>query len=135
MFHEYLEWMVSLLVFPYLPLLTFFHPPSSIHPLPSTLFLPPSSIHPLPSTLFLPPSSFHLLVTDNEVSLGDQSRVYLIFFSLWVFSAVISTSYTFSWDILMDWSLFPNIPQRCCHKDALTLRQDTIYSYKVRHVD
>lgn len=80
-------------------------------------------------------SCFHLIGHTVNESLGDQSRGYLMFFSLWVISAVISTSYTFSWDILMDWSLFPNIPQRCCRKGALALRQDTIYSYKVRHVN
>ena len=34
----------------------------------------------------------------------------------------------------MDWSLFPNIPQRCCRKKALTLREERIYAYKVGFV-
>ena len=68
---------------------------------------------------------------DNKLPLLDQNVLYLVVFGLWVLSAVVSTSYTFSWDILMDWSLFPNIPQRCCRKKALMLREDRIYAYKV----
>ena len=94
--------------------------------------LPPSSLFLSLSTPPLyPPLHFYI---DDSLELWNQSILYLAFFGLWVLSAIISTSYTFSWDILMDWSLFPNIPQRCCHENALTLRQDRIYSYKVSSV-
>jgi hypothetical protein len=73
-------------------------------------------------------------VIDGSLPFLEQSLLYLAIFCLWVLSAVVSTSYTFSWDILMDWSLFPNIPQRCCRKKALTLREERIYAYKFYYV-
>ena len=68
---------------------------------------------------------------DGSLPFLEQSILYLTIFCLWVLSAVVSTSYTFSWDILMDWSLFPSIPKRCCRSDSLTLRGERIYTYKV----
>ena len=102
----------------------FLHPA----PPPSPSLLLSLSLSPSPFLPLLP------LCLDNSLALWNQSILYLAFFGLWVLSAIISTSYTFSWDVLMDWSLFPNIPQRCCRKNALTLRQDRIYSYKVSSV-
>ena len=43
--------------------------------------------------------------------------------NLWIISAFISTCYTFSWDIKMDWGLFSG---------KYFLREQTIYSRKVR---
>ena len=73
----------------------------------------------------------HLFVLDEKLTFVDQSLLYFVFFTLWILSGIVSTSYKLSWDILMDWSLFPNIPQYCCHKKALRLRKDKIYSYRV----
>ena len=42
--------------------------------------------------------------------------------NLWIISAFISTCYTFSWDIKMDWGLFSG---------KYFLREQTIYSRKV----
>ena len=108
-----------------------FHPSIS-PPSPSPPLSPPLPLLSLPlSTLSF---SFLYYYIDDSLELWDQSILYLAFFGLWVLSAIISTSYTFSWDILMDWSLFPNIPQRCCRKNALTLRQDRIYSIHTKYV-
>ncbi len=43
-------------------------------------------------------------------------------FLLWVVSAVVSTCYTFTWDIRMDWGLF---------RGKYKLREELIYSKKV----
>lgn len=76
---------------------------------------------------------FCVFFVDDSLSFLQQSKLYLIIFCFWMVSAIVSTSYTFSWDILMDWSLFPNIPKRCCRRKSLKLRDERIYTYKVKY--
>ena len=44
-------------------------------------------------------------------------------FVLWIVSAIVSTCYTFTWDIKMDWGLF---------EGKYKLRSELIYGHKVR---
>ena len=54
---------------------------------------------------------------------GSYPAEYYMALNLWIISAFISTCYTFSWDIKMDWGLFSG---------KYFLREQTIYSRKVR---
>jgi len=49
------------------------------------------------------------------------------FFYLWIISAVISTGYTFTWDIKMDWGLL----DKNAGENKL-LREEIVYPHKVR---
>jgi len=60
---------------------------------------------------------------EDAQGFGQQPPVYYVFFLLWIVSAVVSTCYTFTWDIKMDWGLFDGP-----HK----LRKELIYPTKVR---
>ena len=51
-----------------------------------------------------------------------QSYSYYIVFSLWIISAIISSCYTFAWDIRMDWGLF---------EKGHIIREELIYPHKV----
>ena len=54
-----------------------------------------------------------------------QTAHYYVFFSLWIVSAMVSSCYTFYWDIRKDWGLFegkhklreeliyPNVRRKC----------------------
>ena len=55
-------------------------------------------------------------------SADEQSAGYYIAFVLWIVSAIISSMYTFTWDIKMDWGLF---------EGKYKLRSELIYSKKV----
>ena len=48
---------------------------------------------------------------------------YYVAFVLWIVSAIVSTCYTFTWDIKMDWGLF---------EGRYKLRSELIYRHKVR---
>lgn len=54
-----------------------------------------------------------------------QSYSYYIVFSLWIISAIISSCYTFAWDIRMDWGLF---------EKGHIIREELIYPHKVYYV-
>ena len=48
------------------------------------------------------------------------------FFYIWIAAYIISFTYTFLWDVFMDWGLIdPRAP-----KDAPFLREEMIYGYK-----
>ena len=47
---------------------------------------------------------------------------YYAAFALWVASAIVSTCYTFTWDVKMDWGLF---------EGKYKLRSELIYQKKV----
>ena len=61
--------------------------------------------------------------TDSSLGFGGQAVSYYILFFLWILSAIVSTCYTFTWDIKMDWGLF---------QGKYKLREELIYSKKVR---
>ena len=52
-----------------------------------------------------------------------QNNVY---FYLWLVSALISTCYTFTWDIKMDWGLLDKNAG-----ENRFLREEIVYAYKV----
>lgn len=58
-------------------------------------------------------------------NLAAQSALYYFLFFMWIISAIVSTCYTFTWDIKMDWGLFHG---------KYKLREELIYSKKVRKV-
>jgi len=49
------------------------------------------------------------------------------FFMLWIWAAIVSTCYTLTWDIKMDWGLLDT----SAPKDNRFLREQTVYRYKV----
>jgi len=51
-----------------------------------------------------------------------QPAGYYVTFVLWIVSAIVSSCYTFIWDIKMDWGLF---------EGKYKLRSELIYSKKV----
>ena len=51
------------------------------------------------------------------------------FFYLWIISAIISTCYTFTWDIKMDWGLL----DRNAGENRF-LREEIVYAYKVDYM-
>ena len=61
-----------------------------------------------------------ITVTDKDADV--QSTVYYVFFVIWILSALISSCYTFAWDIKMDWGFF---------EKGRIIREETIYYYKV----
>ena len=65
-----------------------------------------------------------LFVCSQVSSLGLESQggVFYLLFILWIMAAIVSTCYTFTWDIKMDWGLFQGV-----HK----LREELIYPSKV----
>ncbi len=60
--------------------------------------------------------------THTVGDLDVQSIGYYISLALWIVAHIISTTYTFSWDIKMDWGLF---------EGKYKLRSELIYSHKV----
>ena len=56
----------------------------------------------------------------------DKLGHFNVFFFIYIFFALVSTAYTFTWDVKMDWSL-GNTKQ----KDNFYLRSELIYPYKV----
>lgn len=64
-------------------------------------------------------------ISEEDVS---QNNPY---FYLWIVSAVISTCYTFTWDIKMDWGLM-DLKNAGENK---FLREEIVYAYKVRKTD
>ena len=55
-------------------------------------------------------------------SLDSQGPVFYLFFVLWIVAAIVSTCYTFTWDVKMDWGLF---------QGKYKLREELIYPSKV----
>ena len=51
------------------------------------------------------------------------------FFYLWIISALISTCYTFTWDIKMDWGLLDKNAG-----ENKFLREEIVYAYKVKYI-
>ena len=51
-----------------------------------------------------------------------QSVGYYVSLVLWIVAHIINSTYTFSWDIKMDWGLF---------EGKYKLRSELIYSHKV----
>ncbi|XP_013073441.2 xenotropic and polytropic retrovirus receptor 1 homolog [Biomphalaria glabrata] len=56
---------------------------------------------------------------------GDHYRQASVFFYLWIVSAVISSCYTYTWDIKMDWGLMDKNAG-----DNRFLREEVVYAYK-----
>ncbi len=69
-----------------------------------------------------PPSSPPTLPQYTDSSSDSQSIPYYLVVFLWIVSAIVSTCYTFTWDIKMDWGLF---------EGKYKLRSELIYSKKV----
>ena len=67
-------------------------------------------------SLLLPPLS--LLDKDAPI----QSGFHYFFLVCWIISALISSCYTYAWDIKMDWGLFER---------GYFTRRERIYPYKV----
>lgn len=61
----------------------------------------------------------------RDRSADQQSAGYHVAFILWIVSAIISSMYTFTWDIKMDWGLF---------EGKYKLRSELIYSKKFYYV-
>jgi len=62
----------------------------------------------------------------NKWSSASNPAEFSIYFYLWVASYILSFTYTFLWDVFMDWGLIdPRAP-----KDAPFLREETIYGSK-----
>ena len=62
---------------------------------------------------------------------GDKSDMATIgnpFFWLWLLSAIVSSCYTYIWDIKMDWGLMDKNAG-----ENRFLREETVYRYKVHH--
>ena len=57
---------------------------------------------------------------------GNEVIQKNIFFYLWIISALVSTCYTFAWDIKMDWGLL----DKNAGENKL-LREEIVYAYKV----
>ncbi|CAB3402428.1 unnamed protein product [Caenorhabditis bovis] len=56
----------------------------------------------------------------------DDPNATSIFFYIWILSYIMSFTYTFLWDVFMDWGLIdPRAP-----KDAMFLREEMIYGSK-----
>lgn len=56
----------------------------------------------------------------------DQATSENPFFYLWIISAFLSTCYTFTWDVKMDWGLFDKNAG-----ENRFLREEIVYAYKV----
>ncbi|KAH9498993.1 Xenotropic and polytropic retrovirus receptor 1 [Bulinus truncatus] len=56
---------------------------------------------------------------------GEQYRQASVFFYLWIVSAVVSSCYTYTWDIKMDWGLVDKNAG-----DNKFLREEIVYAYK-----
>ncbi|RUS73639.1 hypothetical protein EGW08_018594 [Elysia chlorotica] len=56
---------------------------------------------------------------------GDEHRQSTVFFYLWVASAVLSSCYTYVWDIKMDWGL---VDKNAGENKGL--REEVVYAYK-----
>ena len=50
------------------------------------------------------------------------------YFMLWIIAAIVSTCYTFTWDIKMDWGLLDKNAG-----ENKFLREETVYRSTVRH--
>lgn len=71
----------------------------------------------------------YLVVASNSLNKWSENRMSdwaYVFFYFWVVSYVISFTYTFLWDVFMDWGLIdPRAP-----KEAPLLREEMIYGSK-----
>ena len=76
-------------------------------------------VHPPPANN---PVSILMYHIDSSNGVDDQPVEYYLLFFLWILSAIVSTCYTFTWDIKMDWGLF---------QGKYKLREELIYSKKV----
>ncbi|XP_021365536.1 xenotropic and polytropic retrovirus receptor 1-like [Mizuhopecten yessoensis] len=56
---------------------------------------------------------------------GEEQRQNNVFFYLWISAAVISTCYTLTWDIKMDWGLLDHSAG-----ENTFLREEIVYAYK-----
>jgi len=53
-----------------------------------------------------------------------------VFFYLWIVAALISTCYTLTWDLKMDWGLLDNTSG-----ENRFLREEIVYAYKVKYIE
>ncbi|XP_024084092.1 xenotropic and polytropic retrovirus receptor 1 homolog isoform X2 [Cimex lectularius] len=65
-------------------------------------------------------SHLYLLTSHQTESIGIAANPY---FYLWIFASMVSTSYSYTWDIKMDWGLFD---KKC--GDNKFLREEVVYS-------
>lgn len=75
----------------------------------------------------------HLLLRLNYDSsiyaeMYDHERQSTVFFYLWISSAVISSFYTLTWDLKMDWGILDKNAG-----ENRFLREEIVYAYKVCH--
>ncbi|KAK9500665.1 hypothetical protein O3M35_001890 [Rhynocoris fuscipes] len=71
-------------------------------------------------------TSFFVLTFSN-LYLSHNEKYVLSenpYFYLWIFASIISTCYSYTWDVKMDWGLFDNKPG-----DNKFLREEVVYSY------
>ncbi|XP_041370667.1 xenotropic and polytropic retrovirus receptor 1-like isoform X2 [Gigantopelta aegis] len=68
---------------------------------------------------------FSTLYTVHKEVYGDTYRQTSVFFYLWIVSAVVSSCYTYTWDIKMDWGLFDKNAG-----ENRFLREEIVYAYK-----
>jgi hypothetical protein len=69
-----------------------------------------------------------LCYNKSLISFLDNNSSYTgIFYILWIISTFISTCYTLTWDLKMDWGLL----ERNLSENTL-LREEIVYPYKVR---
>lgn len=66
-------------------------------------------------------SSFFAVVNDNTESIQNHT-----FFFLWITFAIISSCYTLTWDLKMDWGLLDSNAG-----ENRFLREEIVYAYKV----
>ncbi|XP_073976899.1 solute carrier family 53 member 1-like isoform X1 [Rhodnius prolixus] len=59
------------------------------------------------------------LITNKKYAISENPYFYL-----WIFASIISTCYSYTWDIKMDWGLFDNKAG-----DNKFLREEVVYSY------
>ena len=69
-------------------------------------------------------TSFHFIFSLELY--GDDVRQASVFFWLWIVAAVVSTCYTLTWDIKMDWGLLDKNAG-----ENKFLREETVYAFRV----
>lgn len=57
---------------------------------------------------------------------GNEFRQNSVFFYLYIVAYIISSCYTYTWDIKMDWGLFDKNAG-----ENRFLREETVYAFKV----
>lgn len=70
------------------------------------------------------PLTWVILTSDEH---GPDVIQQNAFFYMWVISCVVSTCYTYTWDIKMDWGLFDKNAG-----ENKFLREEVVYAYKVK---